>query len=457
MRAGRGLSRARTARSGSPHDLSRGHQRRAIRPKSGDRDVALGQIRGDQLQGPLARIAEAASTRRLHDNGILGIPQLHQRRFGVMIPDRTVLDGAAGPREAGLAALRPTQQPHHRRAHPVRQHVDQGRQNVMCGLAQDETLAEPPAVHPRAAGVRDELLALHQQRRALLEHLHRDVPRRGRVHQRGVTVAMAATALAAGEHNVVVEDAPPAIAAVSHAGGRQTRKRLHTVGQHQGKRAEHRGSAEPPDHCALVHRGGVAGIEDAALRRADVQRPEAARIAGDVRSQDRLKRIHGVGRRIRVGAVHAADRQLVGHVLPVHGQLVARHGDRTAQAQRPAGRLELGVAVVRAVGYRRDRLAHRRLGPRLHLVGERLERVQAVLAHEGKQPLRAHAVRADLGLDVAEDHLRITDVAADQRGQLPVQLAPAVQFEGRDLDPLVVDLAGAPGILRAAHVGAVGD
>src|SRR5205807_493148 len=104
-----------------------------------------------------------------------------------------------------------------------------------------------------------------------------------------------------------------------------------------------------------------------------------------------------------------------------------------------------------------DRLAHRALRALLHGVRERGHRREVVFVHEGDEPVGAHLVAGHLGLDVAEHHLAQPHVGPDHRREVLVQRAAAVELERRDLQALLVDLAGAHRVAGAADVGAVRD
>src|SRR5207249_10646453 len=117
------------------------------------------------------------------------------------------------PRPRGPAA----QQAFQRRPNSVRKNLSLNRQPVVVQLTDNDLLPEPAAMPPRTCRIRDELFAFYHEGRALFEHLHGDVGRRGRIEHRGIPVRIPAATLATAEHDVIIEGAAVGVAAVSGA------------------------------------------------------------------------------------------------------------------------------------------------------------------------------------------------------------------------------------------------
>ena len=83
--------------------------------------------------------------------------------------------------------------------------------------------------------------------------------------------------------------------------------------------------------------------------------------------------------------------------------------------------------------------------------------MDAVLAHEGDEPLSADRIGGHERMDVAEHLRRIADVLGDQREQVLVGHALAMKLHGRDLQAFLVDLPGLERILGAADIADVPD
>ena len=184
--------------------------------------------------------------------------------------------------------------------------VDERGEAVVRKLSDAHALPQPAAVAAGSPRVGDEFLALHHERRPVLEHLDRDIARRGRVQEGRLAVAVRAGALAAPLEEVVVEHAPLGVDAVRAHPHREAGERLDAVRQDRRQGFEHRRAAVPPGLRPLVHRGGVPAVEDRPLGHRDVQRPEAPGVRGDLGRQDRLEHIGRVRGGVVVGAVDAA-------------------------------------------------------------------------------------------------------------------------------------------------------
>ena len=97
-----------------------------------------------------------------------------------------------------------------------------------------------------------------------------------------------------------------------------------------------------------------------------------------------------------------------------------------------------------------DGLPHGALRAADDLVGQRLQPLEAELVHELQQPLAADGTAGDLGVKIAEDHLRQARVLADQRDERLVGTAGVVELQDGNLQAFLVDLAR----LRRQHVAA---
>ncbi|GBD29969.1 hypothetical protein HRbin32_01064 [bacterium HR32] len=305
--------------------------------------------------------------------------------------------------------------------------------------------------------VRDEFLALHEDRGTLLEQLDRDVARRGGEHEGGAAVGRPACALTSAEHDVVVEGPLRGVVSVGGDGAWQARERLDPVGEHLLEGGEERGGQEPPHHRALAGRRRVPAVQHAPRGRVHVERPEATGVGGDFGREQALQRVDRVGGRVGVRAVERTHGLLGGSLHPVHRQLLPADPHLTAEARRLTEQLELDVAPMDAVRQASDRLSHGSARPLLNLLRQRLQRSEVVLVHERQEALGTHVVAGHLSLEVSEDHLRIADVLANEGHQVLVQRACAVQLEGWDLKALLVNLPGPSGVLGPSDVGPVGD
>ena len=156
-------------------------------------------------------------------------------------------------------------------------------------------------------------------------------------------------------------------------------------------------------------------------------------------------------------AVEPALRQLRRRARKVERDRIAGDNELERIAQRRAERIVPHLARIGAVRQRADRIAHRGLGTALQHTGERLEVVDAVLAHEGDEPLSADRIGGHERMDVAEHLRRIADVLGDQREQVLVGHALAMKLHGRDLQAFLVDLPGLERILGAADIADVPD
>ena len=83
--------------------------------------------------------------------------------------------------------------------------------------------------------------------------------------------------------------------------------------------------------------------------------------------------------------------------------------------------------------------------------------MHAVFVHERQQPFGAERVGGDERVDVAQHLLALAHVLGDQREQVVVRHAGAIQHHRRDLDAFLVDLARAQAVLGAADVADMAD
>ena len=76
---------------------------------------------------------------------------------------------------------------------------------------------------------------------------------------------------------------------------------------------------------------------------------------------------------------------------------------------------------------------------------------------KAEQPLGAEGIGGDEGVDVAQHLFALPHVLGDQRQQVVVRHARAIQHHRRDLDAFLVDLARPQAVLGAADVADMAD
>ena len=333
----------------------------------------------------------------------------------------------------------------------------QCRQSVVVQFAQARAHAAAAAMFAGAAGIGDEGFLQHQHRRARFHQLDRCVGGGGRVQQRGFAVAVLRCALAGAHEEVVGIDGAVRLAAVDVDRDRQSGRGLHLCRGRIGERAEDVGRDVPADTGAQIHRRWLVAVQDRAFRCLHGERTIAAGVAAHLRTEDALHRIGRVCRGVAVGAVQAALRQLRRRAGEVQFDRVALHGELQRIVQALAQRVVPDLRAVHAVRQRTDRIAHGVLGASLHHAGERAQIVHAVLVHECEQPFGTERVGGNEGVDVAQHLLVLAHILGDQREQVVVRHARAIQHHRRDLDAFLVDLARAQGVLGAADVADMAD
>ncbi len=153
-------------------------------------------------------------------------------------------------------------------------------------------------------------------------------------------------------------------------------------------------------------------------------------------------------------AVHGpeAGRARPRHVeMEVRALLLDAHGDVEGAVHHAVG-IDPGRAVIGAVGDGGDAGAHLlgRAGAQLDDAG--IDRLGPVAHQQGVEALLAHQEGRGLGLDIADALVGDADVGEDDRQDLLVHFALAVEAHGRQAQPLLLDLGGVGG--EAARHGA---
>ncbi len=111
----------------------------------------------------------------------------------------------------------------------MRVKIDEGGETVVHKFPNAHPLPQPAAVAPGSPRVGNEFLALHHERRPVLEHLDRDIARRGRVQEGRLAVAVRPGSLAASLEEVIVEHAPLGIDPIRPHPHREAGERLDSV------------------------------------------------------------------------------------------------------------------------------------------------------------------------------------------------------------------------------------
>ena len=294
--------------------------------------------------------------------------------------------------------------------------------------------AQAAAVASGAAGFLEQLVALDADGELRLQGLHRGVHHvdHQRVqHRRAVGLGARAAAAAV---EVVEREPPPAAGVLSRYGYRAAGaavRRRHHLGQRLGQRhLHHRG-----DHLGgtdvHVHRRGIAWVQDRALgRKGHVDGPGDALVDRQVRAQHRH---HQAVDEVPDDAGPEVDgapgllRRLQREV-----QLIARHpqgrGDAVgALLVQPVVVDEVHAGTVVPVRDLCDGLADFRLADVHPLVPAGGDFLRAVLVHQLRELPEAVEVGLGLGLDVPPGDLRGAGVGHDDRLEVLVDLAAAVE------------------------------
>jgi hypothetical protein len=117
------------------------------------------------------------------------------------------------------------------------------------------------------------------------------------------------------------------------------------------------------------------------------------------------------------------------------------HGQADGHVLAPAGALDQPLVRVGPVRDPRDSRAHAALGARDDLVGQAVQRVQALVAQHLDDLPGADMVGRDLGADVAGHLLRGAHVPADHAQHVLVEPAGPVQAGERDEEAFLVHFA----------------
>ena len=246
----------------------------------------------------------------------------------------------------------------------------------------------------------------------------------------------------------------PLICIVHTAPGPLGHRRL---GPDLGERLEQRVGQEHADHVAGRARLRRHRVDDAALRRLDLDRGQAAVVVRQVGIEHRA---HGE-RRVGVGVVlHHVDAVRAGvaraGVVDEDLALLGIDGDGAHDVDAaPVGEVELGRGVVRAGGQLGDRRPGGGLAALDDLVGERLDVVEAVARAEAQQPLGADLAAGHLGVQIAGHVVGLADVGQDEPPHVVVALARPHQLADRDPQAFLEHVAGAGADAVAADVGVV--
>ena len=172
--------------------------------------------------------------------------------------------------------------------------------NVRCGrpAARRGASPSPPRYLPGAAGIRDEAVALDQQRIFHLDRFDRQVRRVGDVHLHAVLAVLGGAPAEAAAERFEID----VVAAVARIVAGEDRGRVCAIGgadRGLGERGRERADDHIDDALAGIgarrDRRRELGVEQRAERRDDVDEIEHALIVRHVRIEQRLQRIEHAG------------------------------------------------------------------------------------------------------------------------------------------------------------------
>ena len=184
-------------------------------------------------------------------------------------------------------------------------------------------------------------------------------------------------------------------------------------------------------------------IDDGALGQAQLDRPEAAAVGRDGGVGEGA---HGEARRGQRTGRHAIERSLGLRTgaLEVELDVAALHRDGDLDADRL---VELDTVIVEVIdeaigslGDGAERLAGHDLRTLQEFVEDRGQLVVAVAVGELGQPAPRHRAGRDLGIEVAHHRIGYAHILADHLDQRVVEDAGVAQLQGRNPQPLLVDL-----------------
>ena len=202
-----------------------------------------------------------------------------------------------------------------------------------------------------------------------------------------------------------------------------------------------------------AHHGAFGGrIEQGAGTGHNFQRSVAAAARLDVGSEQGLDHIED-GRRGDEGrGVHWPSRRVVG-LGEIEARPIAFDRHQNANGNRPAAAgivVEPVLAPIGAVGNRRERRAHLRLGPVVDRGDGVQHRLPAVLGHDVVHALLRGPARCELRQDVALTLVCPPHVGADHVELFAVGARCGEEPEGRNAEPLLPGVGGA-GDIAAGH------